>query len=122
VPQATAHHHPSEVSEGQRIAAALTHFAGMFFVFIPALVVWIRTRRNPQETWLAHQAREALNFQFTMTAVFAICGMLGFTLTAIGLRIFPVVLAVDWFFSILAIFKALRGEHDVYPLKVGFLR
>jgi uncharacterized Tic20 family protein len=119
---AHSHPHPSEVSEGQRLAAALTHAAGMPFLFVPALIVWLRTRRNPTETWLAHQAKEALNFQFTVTALFAVCGMLGFTLTAIGLRVAPVVLAVDWIFCAIAIFKALRGEHDAYPLKVGFIR
>ena len=94
----------------------------MLFLFVPGLVVWLRTRRDSSESWLAHQSREALNFQFTMTALIAICGMLGFTLTAIGLRIFPIVIAVDWLFSILAVVAALRGERYAYPMKVGFVR
>jgi uncharacterized Tic20 family protein len=116
------HHHPSEVPEGQRLAAALTHFVGMFFLFVPALVVWLRVRRDPSESWLTHQAKEALNFQYTVTALFVICAMLGWTGTSIGLRIAPFVLAFDWLFAIIAIAKALRGERYVYPLKIGFLR
>ena len=118
----TTHHHPSEVAESERLAAALTHFAGMFFLFIPAFFVWARTRREPKESWLAHQAKEALNFQLTVTALIAICGMLGFTLTAIGLRVFPFVIAFDWLFSIIAIVKALQGDRWAYPMKVGFVR
>lgn len=48
--------------------------------------------------------------------------MLGWTGTAIGLRLAPFVLAYDWPFAIVAIFKSTRGERYVYPLKIGFLR
>jgi uncharacterized Tic20 family protein len=118
------HHavHPSEVPEGQRIAAMLTHLAGILFLFFPGLIVWIQTRNEPVDSWLAHQAKEALNFQFTVTALFAICGMLGWTVTAIGLRIFPVVIAFDWLFAIIAAVGAARGTRYVYPIKVGFIR
>ena len=94
----------------------------MFFLFIPAFFVWARTRREPRDSWLAHQAKEALNFQLTVTALICICAMLGWTLTAIGLRVFPVVIAFDWLFSIIAIVKSLQGERYVYPMKVGFVR
>lgn len=120
--EAHAHHHPSEVPEAQRLAAGLTHFVGMFFLFVPALLVWLRVRRDPSESWLTHQAKEALNFQYTVTALFAVCGMLGWTGTSIGLRLAPFVLAFDWLFALIAIVKAARGEHYAYPLKIGFVR
>jgi uncharacterized Tic20 family protein len=116
------HAHPSEVSGGQRIAAALTHLGGMFFLFVPALIVWLQTRRDPTDSWLAHQAREALNFQFTITALLCVCAMLGWTLSTIGLRIFPIVIAFDWLFSIIAIVRSLLSERYVYPIKLRFIR
>lgn len=117
-----AEHHPSEVSEGQRLAAALTHFTGMFFLFVPALFVWLRTRRDPAESWLAHQAKEALNFQYTVTALLTVCAMLGWTGTAIGFRLALVVIAYDWLFALIAVVQATLGKRWVYPLKIGFVR
>lgn len=104
------------------MAAALTHFGGMFFLFLPGLIVWLRTRRDPSDSWLAHQAREALNFQYTVTAALCVCLMLGWTGTALGLRISPFVIGFDWLFSIIAIVKSALGERYVYPLKIPFVR
>ncbi len=118
----TTHHHPSEVPDGQRVAAALTHLGGILFLFFPGLIVYIQTRRDPKDSWLAHQAKEALNFQFTITALFAVCAMLGWTTSGIGLRIIPFVVVFDWLFAIIAAFRSSRGERYVYPIKVGFIR
>jgi uncharacterized protein len=110
------------VPEGQRIGAALTHAGGILFLFVPAFIVWLQTRNDPEDSWLAHQAKEALNFQYTMTAVYAVCGMLGFTLTGIGLRIFPFAVAFDCVFALIAAFQSLRGARYVYPFKLRFIR
>ena len=104
------HAHPSEVPDGQRLAAALTHLGGMFFLFVPAGIVWLQTRRDPVESWLAHQAKEALNFQFTMTA------------SSLGFRLFPLVVAYDWIFALIAVAKSALGERYVYPFKVHFIK
>ena len=56
------HHHASEVPAEQRLAAIFTHIGGVVFLFVPALIVWLRTRRDPVDSWLAHQAKEALEF------------------------------------------------------------
>jgi uncharacterized Tic20 family protein len=119
---AVHHHHPSEVPNGQRVAAAITHLLGIPFLFFPGLIVWVRTRNEPGDNWLAHQAKEALNFQFTVTALLAICGMLGWTLSAIGLRLFPFVAIFDVLFAIVAAVRAAAGVRYVYPIKVGFIR
>jgi uncharacterized Tic20 family protein len=100
----------------------LTHLGGILFLFIPALIVWIQARRDPKDSWLAHQAKEALNFQFTVTALICVCAMLGWTLSAIGLRVVPFVIAFDWLFAIAAAIGAARGARFVYPIKVGFIR
>jgi uncharacterized Tic20 family protein len=94
----------------------------MIFLFFPGLIVYIQTRGDKKDSWLAHQAKEALNFQFTITALFCVCAMLGWTLTAIGLRLFPFIVAFDWLFAIIAAVRSSRGERYVYPIKVGFIR
>jgi uncharacterized Tic20 family protein len=48
--------------------------------------------------------------------------MLGWTLSTIGLRIFPIVIAFDWLFSIIAIVRSLLSERYVYPIKLRFIR
>ncbi len=116
------HHHASEVPPRQRIAAALTHIGGAFFLFVPALVVWLRMRANPVDSWLTHQAKEALNFQYTLTAMFVVCAMVGWTGAHFAFWLFLIVLAFDWLFSIVAAVKSLNGERYVYPLKVTFVR
>ena len=108
--------------DGQRVAAALTHILGIPLLFFPGLFMWIRTRTEPGDNWLAHQAKEALNFQFTVTALFAICGMLGWTLSAIGLRLFPFIAIFDVLFAVIAAVRAAAGARYVYPIKVGFIR
>ncbi|HMD02426.1 MAG TPA: DUF4870 domain-containing protein, partial [Candidatus Baltobacteraceae bacterium] len=104
------------------LAAVFTHLGGMLFLFVPALIVWLRTRKDPTNSWLVHEAKEALNFQYTVTAALCICLMLNWTGSAIGLRLFQVVLAFDWVFSIVAAVKAARGERFAYPLNVRFVR
>jgi uncharacterized Tic20 family protein len=116
------HAHPSEVPGGQRLAAALTHLGGMIFLFIPSAIVWFQTRRDPVDSWLAHQAKEALNFQFTVTALFCICAMLSWTLSSLGVWFFPVVLAFDWLFAIVAVVRSASGDRYVYPFKLHFIR
>jgi uncharacterized Tic20 family protein len=116
------HAHPSQVPERQRLSGALTHLGGMFFLFIPSALVYFRTRRDPGDTWLAHQAKEALNFQMTVTALVCICGMLGWALSTLGLRVLPGVVAFDWLFSIVAVVRSLRGDRYVYPFKLTFVR
>jgi uncharacterized Tic20 family protein len=116
------HAHPSEVPDGQRLAAALTHLGGIFFLFVPAGIVWLQTRRDPVESWLAHQAKEALNFQFTATALFCICAMLSWTLSSLGFRLFPLVVAYDWVFALIAVAKSALGERYVYPFKIHFIK
>jgi uncharacterized Tic20 family protein len=116
------HHHASEVPAGQRLAAMFTHIGGVVFLFVPALIVWLRTRRDPVDSWLAHQAKEALNFQYTLTAAYCICGMVNFAVPRLGFWPFVIVLAFDVLFSVIAAAKSAFGERYVYPVKLTIIR
>ena len=99
-----------------------THIGGVVFLFVPALIVWLRTRRDPVDSWLAHQAKEALNFQYTLTAALCICGMAGFAAPRLGFWLFVPVLAFDVLFSLIAAVKSAFGERYVYPVKLTIIR
>jgi uncharacterized Tic20 family protein len=116
------HHHASEVPAGQRIAAMLTHIAGVVFLFVPGLIMWLQTRRDAVDSWLAHQAKEALNFQYTLTAAFCICAMAGWVAPRLAFGLFLVVLAFDVIFSLIAAARSALGERYVYPVKLTIIR
>jgi uncharacterized Tic20 family protein len=116
------HHHASEVPAGQRLAAMFTHIAGVVFLFVPALIVWLGTRRDPVDSWLAHQAKEALNFQYTLTAALCICAMAGWAAPRLAFSLFAIVLAFDVLFSLIAAVKSALGERYVYPVKLTIVR
>ncbi|MGA7355587.1 MAG: DUF4870 domain-containing protein [Candidatus Cybelea sp.] len=116
------HHHASEVPAEQRLAAIFTHIGGVVFLFVPALIVWLRTRRDPVDSWLAHQAKEALNFQYTLTAAFCVCAMLGWVAPRLAFWLFAIVFAFDLLFSLIAAVKAAFGERYVYPAKFTVVR
>ena len=116
------HHHASEVPANQRLAAALTHVAGVIFLFVPGLIVWVRTRRDPVDSWLAHQAKEALNFQYTLTAAYCICAMAGWVAPRLAFALFALVLAFDVLFSLIAAVKSAFGDRYVYPVKLTIIR
>lgn len=100
----------------------LTHIAGVVFLFVPGLIVWLRTRRDPVDSWLAHQAREALNFQYTLTAAFCICAMLGWVAPRLAFVAFAIVFAFDLIFSLIAAVKSALGDRYVYPVKLTIVR
>ena len=115
-------HHASEVPAAQRLGAMLTHIGGTVFLFVPGLIVWLRTRRDPADSWLAHQAKEALNFQYTLTAAFCVCAMVAWAAPRLAIWLFVIVIAFDWLFSLIATVKSAFGERYVYPLKLTIVR
>lgn len=106
----------------QRLAAIVTHICGVVFLFVPGLIVWLRTRRDSVDSWLAHQAKEALNFQYTVTAALLICAMAGWAAPRLAFWLFAVVLAFDVLFSLIAAVKSAFGERYVYPVKLTIVR
>ncbi len=107
----------SSPSQSDKVAAMLTHIAGIFFWFIPSLIVYLAVSNNP---WLKEQARNALNFQLTML----IAGIVGACLAFIGIG-FLIIWAVQIVivvFSIIAALKANAGESYTYPLSINLVK
>jgi uncharacterized protein len=107
----------SSPTSSDKVAAMLTHIAGIFFWFIPSLIVYLASSENP---WLKNQARLALNFQLTMLIAGIIGGALAFI--GIGFLIIWAVQIVIVIFSIVAALKANQGEAYKYPISVDFIK
>ncbi|MGC2131470.1 MAG: DUF4870 domain-containing protein [Candidatus Aquilonibacter sp.] len=104
-------------SANDKVAAMAIHIAGIFFWFIPSLVVYFAVSGNP---WLKEQARNALNFQLTMLIAFIIGIVLSFI--GIGFLIIWAVEVVVVVFSIIAAVKANQGETYKYPLTIELVK
>ncbi len=98
--------------------AALTHIGGIFFGFIPSLVVWLIYK--DKSPFIADQSREALNFQITMAIGGFICIIL--MVIIIGIFLIWVLWVVNIVLCILAAIKASSGEQFRYPFALRLIK
>lgn len=97
--------------------AALTHLAGIFFSFIPALIVWLL--KKDDSAFIGEQSREALNFQITMVIGYMVAGVLSWIL--IGLLFFPLLWLANLILCLLAAVKVSKGENYQYPFALRLI-
>lgn len=114
----------SQLNSDERNFAVLSHIgtiAGYLFglghIIVP-LVIWL-TKKDSSE-FIAHHAKESLNFQISMTLWFMGCALL--TIVLIGIVGFAILGIVDLVCIILATMKAYNGETYEYPLTIRFVR
>jgi uncharacterized protein len=89
---------------------------GIFFGFIPSLLVYLLKSEN---VLLKSVAKDNLNFQISLLIYGFVAGLLMIVL--IGLLLLPVVLIGGLVISILAAVAASKGEKYDYPLTIKFL-
>lgn len=101
----------------EKMWSILTHIGGIFFGFIPALIVYLVFRdRGP----FVHQhSAAALNFQLTMLIASVVSGIL--VLIIIGIFLLIAISILIIVFSIIAAVTANRGEQYSYPLSIKFV-
>lgn len=95
--------------------------------FVGPLVVWLV--KKDQDGYVAHHAREALNFQLSWLVYALVGGVVAFLLAVVTLGIGVVVIAplaalagVAWLVLIIvAAVKAANGEAYRYPLTIRFV-
>lgn len=117
-------------TRGWAVAAHLSAFVGAWVLvgFLGPLVVYLLGR--DRHAFVAHHAREALNFNLTFLLAGVVGGLLAFVLAIVTfgfglLVIVPVVLvaAVAWIIvTIVAAVRAWDGEGFRYPLTIHFVR
>lgn len=98
--------------------ATITHLAGTVFSFIPALIVWLLKKED--SAYIAHQAKEALNFQITVAlAMFVTTYILTWIL--VGFALMPLILLANVIFCIIAAVATSKGETYRYPVCLRFI-
>ncbi len=105
-------------SKDDRNIAVLTHVAGIFFGFIPALIVYLL--KKDSSAFLADQSKEALNFQITVLIGIVISSILFVIL--IGILLLWAVVIANIVLCIIAAVKTSNGETYRYPLTIRLIK
>ena len=103
-------------SESDRLIIVLTHFGGIFFGFLPSLLVYL----VKNEGWVKENARNALNWQLTSIVYYVISWIL--MLVLIGLFLQWSVVLFNIIFCVMAAVISSKGEYFKYPLTIEFIK
>jgi len=116
---------PGFPSDSERNWAVFSHLGGFALYLLPfafghilvPLVIWL-TKRH-ESAFIEENAREALNFQISVTIYGIVCGVLVFLLVGIALLL---ALAVFQFvLMVVASVRASQGEVYRYPFTLRLL-
>ncbi len=92
----------------------------VFTGFIGALIIWLINKDDASKALVTDQAKEALNFQITITIAMLICIVL--TIVIIGGILAPIVGLLNLVFCIIAAVKANNGEAYRYPFALRLVK
>jgi uncharacterized Tic20 family protein len=98
--------------------AMLSHLLGIFTGFIGALIIWII--KKDSSAFAGSQAREALNFQITVTIAFVVAWVLAFVL--LGFILMPIIYIGNLIFCILGAVAASKGQAYRYPFAIRLVQ
>jgi len=110
----------TDTSSEERTLAAVAHAAGIVSsTLLPILVpLVIYLIKKDESSFVASQAKEALNFQITMVLAAVLCLFL--MLIVIGAFLMPIVWLVSLILSIIAAIKTYEGKAYRYPVAIRF--
>jgi uncharacterized Tic20 family protein len=106
-----------DITSDEKNIAVLTHLGGIFFGFIPALIVWLL--KKDDSAFIGEQAREALNFQITVLIGYVAAWVLAFVL--IGFLLLPAIYVTNLVLCIVAATKVSKGESYQYPFALRLI-
>lgn len=98
--------------------ALLAHLGGIFFGFIPSLIIWLV--KKDEAPYVDEQGKEALNFQIFIAICYFIAAIL--IVVLIGVLLLVLVGIFDLLFCIIAAVKVSNGENYRYPLTIRFIK
>ena len=104
----------------QRTMALVAHLLGIFTWFIGPLIIWMINKDDSSQGFVIDQAKEALNFQITITIAMLICIVL--MIVIIGGLLAPLVGLLNLVFCIIAAVKANNGEYYRYPFTLRLIK
>jgi uncharacterized protein len=102
-------------TSSDKVAALLTHLAGIFLGPIPSLIVYFAASNNP---WLKDQARNAFNFQLTLLIAWIVVTVLHWVL----FWLYGPLELVNIILSAIAAIKANQGQSWRYPAAIEFIK
>jgi len=104
----------------QRTMALAAHLLGIFTGFIGALIIWLINKDDASKAFVTDQAKEALNFQITVTIAMVISIIL--MIVIIGGILAPIVGVINLVFCIIAAVKSNNGEAYRYPFTLRLIK
>lgn len=107
----------TNVSQDKKNFAAIVHGAGMFFGFIPSLIMYFAKQDDP---YFKKQSIEALNYQITVFFLMMISSVL--TVVVIGIFFLIIVGFSNFILCIVAAVKVSKGRDYRYPLTFRILK
>ena len=118
-------HEPGAPTQDERTWGMIAHLSAFaFFVFpiggniIAPLIIWL-TRRDTS-AFVDAEAKEALNFNISVSLAWIVCGVLTFALIGIPLGL---ILFLGWLvMTIVAAIKATEGVGYRYPLSLRLVK
>ncbi len=115
----------SEIPKDARMWATIAHLSALAGFLIPVagnivapLIVWLIKRE--EHPFIDDQAKEALNFQITVTIALIVCFAL--MCVAIGVFLMPLVGLAALVFIIIAAIQANNGVAYRYPLTIRLIK
>lgn len=106
------------------LGGVLTSALGGWGFFLGPLVIWLL--KKDTMPFVADQAKEALNFNITVSAIFLVLMILGFLTLGIGfLLIGPLMMVIGVLalvFIVIAAIKANEGVAYRYPMTVRLVK
>jgi uncharacterized Tic20 family protein len=99
----------------ERTMAILVHVLSIFFWIIPALIIYLI--KKDESKFVAYHAKEQLNFQITMTIVYAIM-----IITIVGLLFIWIPGIVALVLCIVAAIKASDLKLYKFPLTIRLIK
>jgi uncharacterized protein len=108
----------TNVSSDERTMAILVHVLSIFFWIFPGLIIYLL--KKDESPYVAEHAKEAMNFQISVT-IFSIIGII---LSIIPIGIF-VLIAVGLLNLILCIIATIKASDNVvykYPFSIRLIK
>ncbi len=102
-------------TETDKLIVVLTHLGGIFFGFLPALIVYL----VKNEGWVKDNARNALNWQLTTLIYYAISWVL--VVVLIGFFLPWLIVVLNLVFCLVAAIRSSNGEYYRYPMTIEFI-
>ena len=104
------------VSRNERLWALLAHLGGLATTLPVPLIVYVV--KKDESEFVAHQAREAINFQLSVLMVGLVCAAIVCALPVLV----SIVVLFDFLFCLVGAIRAYDGKRYRYPLSFRLVR